>query len=542
MDPGLMFKGKTMKSSDVPQLDQKWWNKNKGVLVIESEFGKALGVFEVAQDQMDYAKQLTALDEITKKLPAMLKVAAKDKDTLTVANKYAALIKKTKDEVVVKSHETKALPVKPGVKPLPTPPVKPGAGTGTAPVTTAPKQNVGGPELLWHKDFADEVAGRLPWLKMKGFMVELKVNSDVLDLLAKKDGGATAGLMIKDAQDILKKYADQYVHALEGLHKAGDRSPINIPELTKKAQDAYKALQPKLVEEIKAVPGVRFAKFKADKPMWREYQIKVGVDIGIGTLQVLGGIAATAAAAPTHGATLGLAVVGLARGLYKTTTTIAMAVRSVESIQKELVSSIANLTKAYLSEKQKATTRMKVQEIGAAILAGLLGADPLFVESLPKCNKAYAAWEPGVAHLRINHGEALKEVTDLMEKTNELEKEMQKSKSPEAVKIFAKIKSIREEITKELNHVHTLGGRIGKAEEVEPHLKEALEELNKANPNYVKVFTVLFPAAVSVGLAAGSAGLELAGAEAALEVGKAVVVLTEELVVTLKEAVEEASD
>jgi hypothetical protein len=546
-----------MKSTDAPKLDQKWWNKNKGVLVIESDFGKALGAFEVAEDQMDYAKQIAALDEITKKLPAVIKVAGKDKDTLTVVNKYPALIKSKKVEIGKKHDEEKnkaatnagkALPtppVKPGAvqagatgggKPLPVPPVKPGASKPLP--TTPPKQNIGKLEKLWGKDFADEVGARLPWVKMKGFVVELQVNSDVLDLLAETDGGATAALMIKDAQEILKKYADQYVHELEGLSKAGSRS-ANFAELTKKAQEMFKALQPKLAAEIQAVPSVRFAKFKNDKPMWREYQIKVGVNIAIGSLQVVGGIVATAAAVPTHGATLGLAVVGLARGLYKTTTEVAMAIRSVESIQKELVSSIENLTTAYLTEKKKATLRMQVQEVGAAILAGILGADPLFVESLPKCNKAFAAWKPGVAHLRIDHGKELKEVTDLLTKTAELEKEMQKSKTDGAVKIFEKIKKIREEVTKGLNSVHKLGGRITKAEEVEPQLKESLEELNKANPNYVKVFTVLFPAAVSIGLAAGTAGVELAAAEEALEIGKAIVVLAEELAVTLKEAVDD---
>jgi hypothetical protein len=36
--------------TDIPQFDQKWWKKHKGLLVPETGFGKLLGAFEVAQD------------------------------------------------------------------------------------------------------------------------------------------------------------------------------------------------------------------------------------------------------------------------------------------------------------------------------------------------------------------------------------------------------------------------------------------------------------------------------------------------------------
>ena len=518
-----------MKSTDAPQLDQKWWSKNKGLLVSETGFGKLLGAFEVAEDQMDYAKQIHALDEITKALPNVVKAAAKDKDTVTVLNKYPNLIKTKKAEIVKKQDAEK-------VKVAAAAAAKASASSPQRPATKPP-QKIGPKEKLWSRDFGDVLAHRLPWLQMKGYIVELKVNSDVLDILEKEDGGATAGLMIKDAQEICQKYADQYIKTVEAL-EPHNRS-VSMPELTKKAQEVFKALHPKLVAEVDAVPKKRWEKFKNDKPMWREYKIEVGTNVAIGSLQIVVGALSIAAAVPTMGATLGLAVVSTARGLFKTITEIGNAVRSVESDQKELVHSIQVLTKAYLDTKKEATIRLKVQEVSAAVLKGILGADvPLFIESLPKCNAAYDRWKPKVAHLRIGHGKALKEALDLVAEAGKLEAEMKKAQSKEAVAIFGKIKKIRELATKGLDDVHDLGGRITKAEQAEPQLKEGLEELNKATPNYVKIFTVLFPAAVSVGLAAGAGALEIKGAEEAIEVAKAALVLSEEVLSSIKEAAE----
>jgi archaellum component FlaC len=208
----------------------------------------------------------------------------------------------------------------------------------------------------------------------------------------------------------------------------------------------------------------------------------------------------------------------------------------VESDQTELVKSLESLTKAYLDEKKKATLRMQAQEIGAAVLKGLLGAHMPFIESLDKCNGIYDRWKPKVASLRIDHGQGLKQALDLMEKTNKLEAEMKKSQTKAAVAIYGKIKSVREQVTKGLDLVHDLGGRITKAEQAEAKLTEGMEELNKAHPDYVKIFTVLFPAAVSIGLAAGAGGVEIKHAEAALEVVKASVVMSEDILSAIREA------
>jgi len=521
-----------MKATDTPQFDQKWWNKNKGIHTPETGFGKVLGAFEVAQDQMDYPKQIHALDEIGKKIPEMLKLAAKDDGTVAVLKKYPNLIRDKKAEIVKKqdAEKAKAAAAATAAAAAAKQPAKPPAAL--------PPQKMQPLEKLWSRDFGLEVSQKLPWLQMKGYIVELKVNGDGLDIMAKEDGGATAALMIKDAQEICKKYVEQFVKSLE--LKAAAKS-VTVPDLQKQALEMFKALHPKLVAEVKEIPKHRWEKFVTDKPLWRSYKIEAGVGIGIGTLQIAAGAVSIAAAVPTMGATLGLAVVASARGLYSTITQIANVIRSVEDDQKELARSVQNLTKAYLDGKKKATLRLQAQEVGTTILKGLLGADPPYVESLSKCNAAYERWRPKVASLRIDHAKGLKASLTLMQDVDKLEAEMKKSQTPQAVVIFGKMKKLREQTNKGLDLVHDLGSRIAKAEEAEPKLSEAIEELNKATPNYVKVFTILFPAAVSIGLAAGAGGVELHHAEAGLDMAKAAVGLSEEVLDAIREAAAQAA-
>ena len=61
-------------------------------------------------------------------------------------------------------------------------------------------------------------------------------------------------------------------------------------------------------------------------------------------------------------------------------------------------------------------------------------------------------------------------------------------------------------------------------------------ELRQAVPDYVKIFDKVFPMAVSIGLAAGAGGLEIAHAEETLEIAKASVQLASEVLDQAREA------
>lgn len=404
-----------------------------------------------------------------------------------------------------------------------------------------PPQKIAAKETLWSRDFGSVVAGRLPWLKMTGYLVELRVNGDVLDVLAKEDGGATSGLMIADAQRICDDFAKQFIVKVESL-KGGAKT--SMPELLKKAQDIFKEVQPKLAAEIDKVPRARWIKFQTDRPVWKAYKMETATNVAMGTLEIAIGATAVAAAVPTMGATLPLAVIETARGLFQTITEVASYVRSAESDQKELEADLKELQKQYLKgegEHKEMTLKGKAQEVGAVMLKGFLGANvPLFVASLQKCNEIHERWKPKVAHLRILFGKGTKGANDLIADADDLEKKLTENAAKiakeKAEKIHKEVTKMRVQVTKCLDKLSDLGGRVVKAEDAEGKLEEGLKELNQANPNYIKVFTVLFPAAVSIGLAAGTAGLEIAGAEETLEAAKAAFVLAGEVGNAIREA------
>ena len=166
-------------------MDQKWWNKNKGLLV-PTGFGKLLGAYEIVADQLDYAKQLTALAAIENALQKVIAASVKDKDTVAVLRKFPALINIKKSEAKKKLEEEKNKPQ----------------------VQTAPPQKIQGKEVLWSRDVAEQVAKEVDWLKAKDYKVNLLVNGDVLDLLDKLDGGSTTAFMMQDAETICRKYVE----------------------------------------------------------------------------------------------------------------------------------------------------------------------------------------------------------------------------------------------------------------------------------------------------------------------------------------------
>jgi hypothetical protein len=512
-----------MKSTDNPQLDQKWWKEHKGKLVPETGFGKLLGAYEVAEEKRDRDQQLHALDAILKAIPDLVKKSANDKDTATVLNKFPKLIATTKTEIAAKQAEEKAAAT---AKPLPMPPPK--AKPLPEPPTGSAKMIV-----LWSGDFGDLVKGRVPWLQMKGYKVDVKVSEFVLKVMEQEAGSSPLNLLHGTIGHTCEQFAESFAHAAENL--AGDRKSSFL-ELQKKAQELFKTVHPKLQKELEAIPFDRFNKVVTDKALWKKYKMEVAVDITIGSLQIVAGALTIAAAVPTMGATLPLACLSTARGIYGTVTSVVAVLRTVESDQAELRDSINDLVKIYLDEEKAGHWRAKLQEGGAAVLKGILGGHAPFVVSVDKCNDVYHRWKPKVASLRLDHAATLRDTDKLLAESEALMKQVEKSKTPEAVKTFGKVKVLREKTTKNLDFGSDLGARIVKAESFEKQFEENMKELNSANPDYIKLFTQLFPAVVSVGLAAGTGGLELSHAESALETAKAALQMSQEIVNSAREA------
>jgi hypothetical protein len=511
-----------MKSTDKPQLDQQWWKKNKGVLVPETGFGKLLGAYEVAEEKRDYDQQLHALEAILKAIPDLVKKCDKDSDSAIVIKKFPTLIAQKKSEIAAKQAEEKAAAAQ---KPLLVPPPK---------VKPLPPIPTGGAKMivLWSGDFGDLVKGRLPWLQMKGYKVDVQVSEFVLTVMEHEAGSSPLNLLHGSIDHTCKQFAESFAHAVENLESKNN----NFLELQKKAQELFQAAHPKFQKELEAIPFDRFNKVVTDKALWKKYKMEVAVDITIGGLQIVAGALAIAAAVPTMGATLPLACASTARGIYGTVTNVVAVLRTVESDQAQLRDNINALVKLYFDDKKIAGWRAQIQEGGAAVLKGLLGGHPPFIKSVDKCNSIYAGWKPKVASLRLDHASTLNNTEKLLKETEELMHQVEKSKTPEAVKLFGKVKLLRQTVHKNLDFTSDLGARIIKAESFEKQFDDNMKALNEANPDYMKLFTQLFPAVVSIGLAAGTGGLELSHAESALETAKAALQMADEISNSAREA------
>jgi hypothetical protein len=399
---------------------------------------------------------------------------------------------------------------------------------------TAPPQSMGAMVVLWRGDFGKLAGEEVPWLKMSA-LVQLAVNGDILDLLDKEDrAGAVKMFMIDDAQQLCEQYVDQFVEKLMKLDFGGERRNVTIQQIQQATQNAFDQLRPQLEQALQQIPQRRWQRFQSAKTKWRDYKIKAATNVAIGSLQIAAGAISIAAAVPTMGGTLPFAIIATARGVYKTATEVYEILKDAEHHQKELLENMTNLAKAYQQSKGRAIG----QEITATLLKGLLGSDALFIDSLPKCEKTYTAWQANVALLRIRNVKFGNKAMDLMTKIGEMEQVVDESKPKNAAKMKTKIESMRGLVTQLLDKSSDLGARVGKAEQAEKTIEPAMVELRQAVPNYVKIFDTIFPAVVSIGLGAASGGLEIAHAEGVIELAKGSLEIATEVLDSAREALE----
>jgi hypothetical protein len=168
----------------------------------------------------------------------------------------------------------------------------------------------------------------------------------------------------------------------------------------------------------------------------------------------------------------------------------------------------------------------------------ILGEDPPWIQTLPKCNRNYDLWQNKVGHLVVNHQKQTKHALKLLEETGKLQKEMQNYqnafKSKEAGKILDDLRRLRKLIEAGLTSAEKLGERIRKAERALPICKKALSALDQANPDFAQVFNTFFPAVVNLALAGASAGAGIHAAKEAVETWDAAVSLVSDVATELQ--------
>lgn len=484
-----------MKKNATPELNYKWWNKNKAKTMKSSGLGKALTAYEVANDQMDWDKTLKALSEVKKKVTVAVgacnpKLHA---DTIAALKKYPGIIQKR--EVAVKASQ------------------KAQADRDKAGKAAAPKQKVGKGVVIWKKDLGAEITKKYKpsWLKeLKGYTFQLKLNEDLLDVLENEGDYVTPQQMVDDANAVADKLvatlAKELMATDTAFKKATDAKKQE--ELIKGFDDKVKTVMNGTKKHFEAIPIKRWKTFVKRKQQYKDYQVKTGFDIAIGTLGVVGGAVGVAGSVATGGASLVLGIVSLVRGVAALADKLKDVARDAEKVESVLKDDLDTLFKRYRNAAGEAKKKTQGgSEVGATVLKGLLGTDAPFVATLPKCDKNYGLWQNKVAGLEVGGRKLSQAIMKGLAECDKLEKAMKKSTNKDARKYLDKLKKARAALDKALTSCSAMMARVSAADKNAPKLKKMLDALSAQNPKYAEIFERVFPAVVNLTLAGANAGV-----------------------------------
>ncbi|MFT4961661.1 MAG: hypothetical protein ACI92Z_002754 [Paracoccaceae bacterium] len=496
-----------MKKNAVPELNYKWWNKNKSSTMKKSGLGKALTAYETAADQMDWSKALKALSEVKKKVVVAIDACNKTlhADTIAALKKYPKVIQGAESDLKTRQVAEQA---------------KAAAATANPP---APKQKIGKDVVIWKRDIGGEAFNKCKPSHVsgiKGYTLQLKLNDDILDVLEAEQDYVTPAFMVEDAEKVGQKMISEIVDQLKKFDADWDKlgsaaDPAKMEKLIKtqmlKTMSKYKAL-------LEQIPVARWKKFAARNKQYRDYKIKTGLDISIGVLSTTVGAIGVAGAVTTGGASLVLGIVGVVRGVADIAKKIQDVSRDAEKVEKVLAGDLETLAKRYKNaagEVKKST--QGGAEVGATVLKSILGADTPFLATLPKCQSNYALWDNKVAGLTVAGRKMSGLIVKGLAACDKLEKVLKGSKDDEVVKIYRKLQKARKALDQSLNSCSTMMGRVSKTEDNMPKLKKTLDALSVANPKYADIFERVFPAVVSLTLSGAGAGVGFEGAKTTLE-------------------------
>ena len=492
-----------MKKGAVPELNQKWWSKNKGVTVPKTGLGDVLKDYEIAKDRSspDYEDMLKKLALVEKKVKVAIDKCNKTlhSETIDALKKYPGVIK-AEETWIKKNYEAYKKRFEDEV-------------SGKVPV-----QKVGGPVIVWKREIGKDV---LKGVKAKNIdlrfkaTMQLKLNDDILDTLEKAKDNVSAALMSESAEKLGKKLIAGIIDIVDkvdaAVGKAADDQAAD--KLCSKAETEIKSLLEAQEKEIKKIPAMVWAEFVKRNNQYKDYKIKAGTDLAIQTLTVVGGAVATgAAAAGTFGAGGAIGVVALVRDCANLAKQIYNLAIEAETVQKGLKGDIDTLTKAYRNK-----ARLIGQEATGTVLKAALSTDAPFIATLPKCNSNLELFDNKVAGLEVNGRKYASSVTKTLLKIGQLENDLQKLTNKNARKAFDKLVETRKNLDKSLIESSKMMKRVRKTKPDIEGLKKALDALNDSNPKYMQIFDKVLPVVVNLALAGASAGVGFVDAKSALD-------------------------
>jgi len=489
-----------MKKGATPELDSKWWAKNKPMTLTKTGIGDALRNYEVAQAKKDDQKVLATLSALKKAVANGVSKANPKlhADTIAALKKYPKIIEneiKLANERIARDAQA-AKDAKGGA---------------------APKQKMGKPVVIWSIDVGVEVQKKFKpaWLEsFKGYKMALKLNDDILTLLEAEEDYVTPAFMVEDAQDVGKETVDaivdaaKKVDAFKGTPQAVDKKRADFVRLAE-------ALIRSQAKKLEKIPDARWKKFVARHQQYRDYKIKAGFDVTIGVLGVAGSAAGIVG---SGGAGLVLGIVALVRstaGLMKQIYDLAL---DADKVGKDLKKDCDTLMARYKDAVGKANKKTQAAaEVGGTVLKSILGTDAPFLATIPKAKSNLDLWDNKIAGVTVAGREASKKISQALKGCDAAEKMIKKAEGKEAQKIYKTLVELRKKLDDALNKTSDLMAKVSRFEKNSPALEKVLNALDKQNSDFAKIFDQVFPTVVNLTLSGASAGVGFKEAKTTLE-------------------------
>ncbi|MCR8723332.1 hypothetical protein [Frigidibacter sp. ROC022] len=509
-----------MKKGVTPQLDSKWWAKNKAKTLLKTGIGDALRNYEVAQAKKDDQLVLKSLS-VLKKAVANGVTKANPKlhaETIAALKKYPKLI----EEQIKLANERIARDA--------------AAAKGGGP---APKQKIGKDVVIWSIDVGVEVQKQFKpaWLEsFKGYKMSLKLNDDILKLLEAEEDFVTPAFMVEDAQKVGKETVDAIVNAAKkvdaftGTPQAVDKMRANF---VKVAEGLIKTQAKKLAP----IPATRWKTFVARHKQYKDYKIKAGFDV---TLGILGTAGAAAGIVGSGGAGLVLGIVALVRSTTAVIKQIYDLALDADKVGKDLKKDCDTLLARYVDAQGQANKKTQgAAEVGGTVLKSILGTDAPFLATIPKAQANYELWDNKIAGVTVAGRAASKQINQALKGCDAAEKRIMKAQGKEAQKVYKTLVKLRKQLDEALNKTSDLMAKVSRFEANGPALQKTLKSLSNQNSDFAKIFDKVFPAVVNLTLSGASAGVGFKEAKTTLETFNTALGLANDIMSEGKDKLEE---
>lgn len=508
-----------MKKGVTPELDSKWWAKNKAKTLTKTGIGKALRNYEVARAKEDdklVLKTLSALKTAIGKGVSMAN-SKLHADTIAALKKYPKLI-----EAEIKLAKARIA-----------------RDAQAAKGGSVPKQKVGKDVVIWSIDVGLKVQEKFKpaWLEsFKGYKMALKLNDDILKLLEAEEDYVTPAFMVEDAQDVGKETVDAIVNAAKKV----DGFKGKPQDVDKKRADFVRlaeALIKSQAKKLQKIPATRWKKFVARHQQYKDYKIKAGFDVTMGVLGVAGSAAGIVG---TGGAGLVLGIVTLVRSTAALVKQVYDLALDADKVGKDLKTDCDKLLARYKDAAGKAKKKTQgAAEVGGSALKGILGTDAPFLATIPKAQNNYKLWDNKVAGVTVAGRAASKKISQALKGCDAAEKMIKKAEDKEAQKIYKTLVDMRKKLDDALNKTSDMMAKVRRFEKNGPALDKTLKALDNQNSDFAKIFDKVFPAVVNLTLSGAGAGVGIKEAKTTLEVFNAALSLANDIGSEGKAALEE---